>query len=90
MNVAGGPTDNRYQLMVDSFSTWWLTLIYLLALAALGAHLHHGIWSSAQALGVTNSAKARVRAKQTALATAILISGGFALVPVAVILGIVA
>ena len=37
--------------MVDTFEVWWMTLIYLVAMAALGAHLHHGIWSAAQTLG---------------------------------------
>jgi len=89
VNVTGGPTHNRYRLMVDSFNTWWLTVIYLIAMAALGAHLHHGIWSAAQTLGLTNSARARAWAKQTAVVTAILTAGGFALVPVAVFLGII-
>ena len=47
VNVAGGATNDPYNLLVDSFATWWLTLIYLVAMAMLGAHLHHGIWSAA-------------------------------------------
>ena len=58
------PTNDPYNLLVDSFSTWWLTLIYLVAMAMLGAHLHHGIWSSMQTLGLTNTARARARAKR--------------------------
>ena len=46
VNVQGGATDDPYNLMVDSFDTWWLTLIYLVAMAMLGAHLHHGTWSA--------------------------------------------
>lgn len=90
VNVSGGPTNNPYQLLVGSFSTWWLTLIYLAAMATLGAHLHHGIWSAAQTLGLTNTASARTRAKRTALATAIVISTGFSVVPIAVFAGIIA
>ena len=52
INVTGGPTNDPYNLLVDSFSTWWLTVIYLVAMAMLGAHLHHGIWSSMQTLGL--------------------------------------
>ena len=33
VNVTGGPTNDPYNLLVDSFETWWLTLIYLLAMA---------------------------------------------------------
>ncbi len=29
VNVAGGSTDDPYDLLVDSFQVWWLTLIYL-------------------------------------------------------------
>ena len=53
VNVTGGPTDDPYNLLVDSFETWWLTLIYLVAMAMLGAHLHHGIFSATQTLGLT-------------------------------------
>ena len=63
VNVQGGATDDPYDLLVDTFETWWLTLIYLVAMAALGAHLHHGIWSAAQTLGLTNNARARRNAK---------------------------
>jgi len=89
VNVQGGPTDDPYNLLVDSFDTWWLTLIYLVAMAMLGAHLHHGIWSAAQTLGVTGTARARNLAKQVAFTTAVIISGGFALVPIFVLAGVI-
>ena len=49
--------------MVDTFATWWITVIYLVAMAMLGAHLHHGIWSAAQTLGWTSHARSRVVAE---------------------------
>lgn len=63
VNVTGGSTANPYNLLVDAFDTWWMTLIYLVALLALGMHLHHGTWSAAQTLGLTNNARARRNAK---------------------------
>ena len=63
VNLQGGATDDPYNLLVDTFDTWWMTLIYLLAMVALGLHLHHGIWSAAQTLGLTNNARARSNAK---------------------------
>ena len=33
VNVAGGPTNDPYNLLVDTFDTWWLTLIYLVAMS---------------------------------------------------------
>jgi len=89
VNVQGGPTNDPYNLLVDSFDTWWLTLIYLVAMAALGLHLHHGVWSSAQTLGLTNNAKARRNAKGLGWIIAVLIAGGFSLVPIFVLVGVI-
>jgi succinate dehydrogenase / fumarate reductase cytochrome b subunit len=89
INPAGGATNDPYNLMVDTFDLWWMTLIYLVAMLALGAHLHHGIWSAAQTLGWTGTAAARQRAKTVAFVTALIISVGFSLVPLAVLAGII-
>jgi succinate dehydrogenase / fumarate reductase, cytochrome b subunit len=89
VNVSGGSTDDPFDLLVDSFSVWWLTLIYLVAMAMLGAHLHHGVWSSLQTLGWTNSHRKRQVSKQGAFALAVVIAGGFSLVPVFVLAGVI-
>jgi succinate dehydrogenase / fumarate reductase cytochrome b subunit len=89
VNVSGGPTDDPYNLLVDSFSTWWLTLIYLAAMLMLGAHLHHGIWSAAQTLGWTSHARSRWVARQFAFSLALVITVGFSLVPVFVLAGVI-
>jgi len=88
-NPTGGSTGDPYNLLVDSFDTWWLTLIYLVAMAMLGAHLHHGIWSSLQTLGLTNTAGSRARAKTFGLGLAVIIAGGFSLVPIFVLAGVI-
>ena len=89
VNVSGGATNDPYNLLVDSFDTWWLTLIYLVAMAMLGAHLHHGVWSSMQTLGLTTSARKRTVYKRVALALAVIVAGGFSLVPVFVLAGVI-
>ncbi|MFC4784256.1 succinate dehydrogenase cytochrome b subunit [Nocardioides sp. MAHUQ-72] len=89
VNVSGGATNDPYNLLVDSFDVWWLTLIYLVAMAALALHLHHGVWSSAQTLGLTNNAKARRNAKTLGWIVAVVIAGGFSLVPVFVLAGVI-
>jgi len=89
VNVSGGPTNDPYNLLVDSFDTWWLTLIYLVAMAMLGAHLHHGIWSATQTLGLTGSQRTRRLAKNTAFTLAVVIAGGFSLVPIFVVFGVI-
>ena len=89
VNVTGGSTSDPYNLLVDSFETWWLTLIYLFAMAMLGAHLHHGIWSSMQTMGITNTEGSRTRAKTFGLVLALIITIGFSLVPVFVLVGVI-
>ncbi len=89
VNVQGGATNDPYNLLVDTFDVWWLTLIYLVAMLALGAHLHHGIWSAAQTLGWTGTAAKRQRAKTVGFITALIISVGFSLVPLGVLAGII-
>lgn len=89
INVDGGPTNDPYNLVVDSFSVWWLTLIYLVAMAMLGAHLHHGVWSATQTLGWTNSVRSRTLSKRFAFVLAVIIAGGFSLVPIFVLAGVI-
>lgn len=89
INPSNGETggDNPYQLLVASFDLWWITVIYLIAMLALGMHLHHGTWSSLQTLGLTNSATSRARAKAAGWVVAIVIAGGFSLVPLFTLFG---
>ncbi len=89
VNVSGGATNDPYNLLVDTFEVWWMTLIYLVAMLALAMHLHHGTWSAMQTLGLTGSAAARKRAKTAGWLVAIVIAGGFSLVPLAVLTGII-
>lgn len=89
INVTGGATNDPYNLLVDSFGVWWLTIIYLVAMAALGLHLRHGVWSACQTLGITGTARARTLAKSTAVVLAVVIAGGFSLVPLGVLFGII-
>jgi succinate dehydrogenase / fumarate reductase cytochrome b subunit len=89
VNVDGGPTDDPYNLLVDSFNVWWLTLIYLVAMAMLGAHLHHGFWSACQTLGLTGTERSRALAKEVAFTLALIISVGFSLVPIFVLAGVI-
>jgi succinate dehydrogenase / fumarate reductase cytochrome b subunit len=89
VNPSGGETNNPYVLVVDSFDVWWMTLIYLVAMLALGFHLHHGTWSALQTLGLTNSARSRTNAKIAGWVVALVIAVGFSLVPLAVLAGVI-
>lgn len=89
VNVTGGATNDPYNLLVDTFDTWWMTLIYLVAMFTLAMHLHHGTWSSMQTLGLTNTARSRRNAKTAGWVVAVVIAGGFSLVPIAVLAGVI-
>lgn len=89
VNVKGGATNDPYNLIVDSFDTWWLTLIYLVAMLALGLHLHHGTFSALQTLGFTSTAASRTRARIAGWVVAIVIAGGFSLVPLFTLFGVI-
>jgi succinate dehydrogenase / fumarate reductase cytochrome b subunit len=82
-------TQNPYQLVVASFQVWWLTLIYVLAMAALALHLEHGVFSAQQTLGWTQSVKGYRRAKIIGYGTAALVVGGFLIPPLMIQAGLV-
>jgi succinate dehydrogenase / fumarate reductase cytochrome b subunit len=85
----GSAAGDPYTLMVETFELGWMTAIYLVAMVALGMHLHHGTWSSMQTLGFTNTAASRARAKAAGWVVAVVVAGGFSLVPLSVLLGII-
>ncbi len=93
INVNTGETGDAagdpYTLMVQSFEVPWLTAIYLLAMVALALHLHHGTWSAAQTLGLTNNATSRRNAKAIGTILAVVVAGGFSLVPIFVLAGVI-
>jgi len=87
----GGDSDSPYQRLVNGFQPeqWWVAAIYLLAMGALAMHLRHGIFSASQTLGLTGSPEKARRANLAGYAVALVVAGGFAIVPLSVLLGIV-
>ncbi|MDO5504191.1 MAG: succinate dehydrogenase cytochrome b subunit [Actinomycetia bacterium] len=81
--------ESPYTMVVASFQLWWMVLIYVLALVALGLHLAHGVFSAQQTLGWTQSVGAYRRAQLIAYALAAVIVVGFALPPLAILFGFV-
>jgi succinate dehydrogenase / fumarate reductase, cytochrome b subunit len=75
-----------YSNVVAGFSVWYVSLFYILAMAALCLHLDHGIWSMFQTLGLNNN-RAISALRTIARAVAILVFAGFISVPVAVLAG---
>lgn len=62
-----------------------VALFYLLAMAALSLHLHHGVWSLFQTLGINHPHVNHAR-RRLATALAVVVPVGFASIPVAVVL----
>lgn len=81
--------EDPFNLLVDTFDLWWMTIIYLVAMLALGMHLHHGTFSAIQTLGFTNTEKSRARAREAGWVVAVVIAGGFSLVPLFVLFGVI-
>jgi succinate dehydrogenase / fumarate reductase cytochrome b subunit len=82
--VEGHPYHN----VVADFQTWWIDLIYIVAVVLLGIHINHGFWSAAQTLGLTKPTRnAAIRAIGTTVALALTI--GFLAVPIGVMTGLV-
>lgn len=77
--VEGDPYHN----VVAGFGNPIVVLFYELALAAVGLHLYHGIWSSGRSLGMSGPSPRPLK-RQLALVLALLVWAGFAIIPLAV------
>ena len=77
-----------YGNLVRGLSVPWVAAFYLLAVAALGLHLYHGVWSVFQTLGIHQSSIAPMR-RRIATAFALIIYLGFSSIPLAILAGIV-
>ncbi|HEX9401188.1 MAG TPA: succinate dehydrogenase cytochrome b subunit [Anaeromyxobacter sp.] len=73
--------------VVVSFGRGAAVVFYIVAVAGLGFHLWHGLWSAFQSLGVSNRAFTPV-IQRFAAAFATILTVGFAAVPLAVLLGL--
>ncbi|MED7826863.1 succinate dehydrogenase [Streptomyces chiangmaiensis] len=88
VHSGGFQEGHPYQNVVDTFSTWYGNVIYIVAMLALGLHIQHGFWSAAQTLGAGSRTRDRAL-KTTANALALLLTVGFIAVPVGVMTGVV-
>ena len=77
-----------YHNVVVAFSNGWIALLYVAAMALLGMHLYHGLWSMFQSLG-WNHPRFNPWRRAFAVAFALIVSLGFIVVPVVVFAGLV-
>ena len=82
--VEGDPYHN----VALGFGNPLVVIFYELAMAAVGLHLYHGIWSSGRSLGLSAPSPRPIR-RQLALALAVLVWAGFTVIPIAAYLGMI-
>ena len=75
-----------YAMMILGFSNDFVAIAYIVAMAAIGFHLVHAVSSMFQSIGFRNE-KTRYKLNCVAAIYALVIFGGFALNPIAVLLG---
>lgn len=78
-----------YSNLVDSFSRWPASLVYIAAMLALALHLLHGLVSAVYDLGVGVGTGARNVLAAVALLVALVIALGNTTIPVAVLMGLI-
>jgi len=83
-----GVRGEVYDNVVADFSRWYITLVYTLAVVAVGFHVRHGVWSALQTLG-RSSGPNQAHYKAIALVFAVVLTAGFLAVPFAVQFGLV-
>jgi succinate dehydrogenase / fumarate reductase, cytochrome b subunit len=82
-------TDVYHNVVAGFRSYGYLPAVfYLVAMAALGFHLYHGTFSLFQTLGASNQSHAK-SLRALSLCLAIIVSVGFAIVPLAVMFGLI-
>ncbi|MDH2428883.1 succinate dehydrogenase cytochrome b subunit [Sphaerisporangium sp. TRM90804] len=86
----GGAAATPYERVVQGFAParWWVTSFYLVAMAMVGLHLRHGLWSAFQTLGLARGRRRRALNVLAAAFSAVLVLG-FVSVPLAVMIGVV-
>ena len=73
--------ENGYLLVTNFFiEWWWIVVVYVVGSVAPGFHLSHALWAAFQTLGWSDQLWRR-RLHRLGLAVAIIIGGGFALIP---------
>lgn len=82
----GRVSHNMFQLMKETFSQWWVVIVYVLACFSLAWHLAHGFQSAFRTLGVHNR-RYLVVLNAMGIGFSILVPFIFALMPLSFKLG---
>ena len=79
---------NPYHNVATGFHDLSIVTVYLIAMALVGLHLYHGVWSSGRSLGMSAPSPRPLR-RSLALVLALLLWLGFSVIPIAVYAGVV-
>ena len=82
------PIFNVNDMMVAGFKVWWVSAFYIIATGLLCMHLTHGFSSMFQSVGLRNGLW-RKRLDRAALAYGWIVFLGFAIIPIAVMAGLI-
>lgn len=74
--------------ILTGFQRWPVVLFYVVAMLSLGLHIYHGAWSSMRTLGAARASANPLR-RVIPLVLAVAIAGGFAIIPLAVLFGLI-
>ena len=77
-----------YHNFVAGFRVVPVSAFYILAMLALGLHLHHGVWSMLQTLGLSHPRWNSLRKGFATAITAVVVLGNISF-PIAVLLGVI-
>ncbi len=86
--VAAYREGNVYGNLQGDFRLWYIALIYVAAVLALGLHLYHAVWSMAQTVGLTYPRSSRAW-RNAALCFSLALTVGNIAIPVAILTGLV-
>jgi succinate dehydrogenase / fumarate reductase cytochrome b subunit len=80
-----GAADLPYDKLHNSFQSFWVLLVYIIAMAAVGFHLWHGFWSAFTTLGQNHSSTRRASFwNSAAIFISVLITIGFIAPPIGI------
>ncbi len=82
----GSSVHNMYALMQETFSQLWVVIVYVFACFSLCWHLVHGFQSAFRTIGVHNN-KYLALINTIGIAFSVIVSLGFAMMPVSMYLG---
>jgi len=89
LNPAPAGSDPSARVIADfKAEQWYVTLVYTLAIVAVGFHLRHGLFSAVRTLG-QRTARGERLARGAALLLSVVLVVGYLSVPFAVLTGLV-